>query len=259
MVGAYFTWISPFYTGPILAAIAAFFVCAAGNIINDVLDINIDRINRPYRIIVSGGISKEKALRLALVFSVSALAISLFTNAWVFVTVLVALILVGLYNFRAKRTPVLGNLVVAMLAGLTFVTGGLAVDRLLAFTLPGPLIPAFFGFLFHLAREIVKDVEDIEGDRAFGVKTLPQVLGVSRALLVALGVFFVFSLASFIPVFQGWLGRTYEIIAVYLIELPTLLILIFVWGNPTPQMLRTGSLVLKGGMALGILALILGR
>jgi len=226
---------------------------------NDVLDINVDRINRPNRILVNGKISKEKAVRLALALTVLALAIGLFINFWVLSTVIVALILTWLYNFKFKRTPVLGNLIVAFLAGLTFITGGVAVDRLLAFTLPGPLIPAFFGFLFHLAREIVKDVEDIEGDRAFGVKTLPQILGVSRALLVAMGVFVIFTLASFIPVFQGWLGRTYEIIAVYLIELPTLLILIFVWGNPTPKMLRAGSLVLKGGMALGILALILGR
>lgn len=259
MLGAYFTWIEPFYIAPILAALAAFLACAAGNIINDIQDIKADRINRPNRVLVTGEIPKEKAVRLALVSSVVALLTALFANFWVFFSVLIALLLETLYNFKAKRIPVLGNLIVAFLAGMTFITGGLAVDHLLTFTLPGPLIPALFAFLFHLAREIVKDVEDIEGDRVYNVKTLPQIVGVSRALLVALGVFFIFSLASFIPVFQGWLGRTYEIIAVYLIDLPTLLILIFVWGNPTPKMLRAGSLVLKGGMALGILALILGR
>ncbi|MGH8016481.1 MAG: UbiA family prenyltransferase, partial [Candidatus Zixiibacteriota bacterium] len=133
------------------------------------------------------------------------------------------------------------------------------VDTVLTFTLPGPLIPATFAFLFHLAREIVKDVEDIEGDRLHGVKTLPQIVGVSRAILTALGVFFFFSILSFVPVFQGWFGRAYEIIALYLIDLPTLLLLIFIWGNPTPKMLRMGSAALKGGMVLGILALILAR
>jgi hypothetical protein len=68
-----------------------------------------------------------------------------------------------------------------------------------------------------------------------------------------------FSVISFVPVVSGWFGRSYEIIAVYLIDLPTLLLLILVWGNPTPKMLRAGSTVLKGGMVLGILALILAR
>jgi geranylgeranylglycerol-phosphate geranylgeranyltransferase len=150
-------------------------------------------------------------------------------------------------------------MIIAFLGGLTFITGGLAVATSLTFVLPGPLIPAVFAFLFHMAREIVKDVEDLEGDRLVGVSTLPQIVGVSRALLAALVVFFVFSVASFIPVVAGWFDGAYEIIAVYFIDLPTLLLLIFVWGNPTPKMLKSGSLALKGGMALGILALVLAR
>ncbi len=259
LVGAYFTWLTPFYFEPIMTALAAFLVCAAGNIVNDLLDIEIDRINRPQRMLVKGVISRTPAIKLAVALTILSLVIGLLVNLAVFLSVVIALMLLALYNFKAKIIPVLGNLLIAALGSLTFITGGLAVDSSLTFVLPGPLIPAIFAFLFHLAREIVKDVEDIEGDRLNGVKTLPQIVGVSRALLAALGVFFVFSLASFVPVFQGWFGRTYEIIAVYLIDLPTLLLLIFIWGHPTPKMLRTGSLVLKGGMVLGILALILAR
>jgi len=259
MIGAYFTWHSPFYLEPFLAALAAFMVCASGNIVNDLKDIAIDRINRPDRPLVSGAISKTQALRLATAFALLSIVTSLFINISVFISVVVALLLLSLYNFKAKEIPIIGNAIIAFLGGLTFITGGLTVDRSLTFALPGPLIPAIFAFLFHLAREIVKDVEDIDGDRRQGVTTLPQIVGVSRALLVALGVFFVFSLLSFFPVFKGWFGRWYEIIAVYFIDLPILLILIFVWGNPTPKMLRAGTMVLKGGMALGILALILAR
>ncbi len=259
LVGAYFTWLSPFSFDPLMAALAAFFVCAAGNVVNDILDIKIDRTNRPGRMLVTGAVSKRQAIRLALALAVLSLVASILVNGEVFFIVVLALMLLVLYNFKAKRIPVFGNLTIATLGGLTFITGGLAVDSRLTLVLPGPLVPAIFAFLFHLAREIVKDVEDIEGDRLNGVKTLPQIVGVSWALLAALGIFFIFSLASFVPVFQGWFGRTYEIIAVYLIDLPTLLLLIFVWGHPTPKMLRTSSLVLKGGMALGILALILAR
>lgn len=259
MIGAYFTWLSPFYLEPMLAAAAAFMVCAAGNVLNDLRDIRIDRINRPDRPLVRGAVSKIHAFNLAIVFAFSSLVTSLFINITVALSVTFALLLLVFYNFKAKNVPVIGNTIIALLGGLTFITGGLAVDKSLTFVLPGPLIPAIFAFLFHLAREIVKDVEDIDGDRRQGVTTLPQIVGISRALLVALGVFFIFSLLSFFPVFKGWFGRWYEIIAVYFIDLPILLILIFVWGNPTPKMLRAGSMVLKGGMALGILALILAR
>jgi len=259
MVGAYLTWMTPFHFGPIMAALAAFLVCAAGNIVNDVVDVGIDRINRPNRLLVTKEISKTAAIRLAVLFTIGSLALSLLVNKAAFLSVSFAILLLALYNFKAKKIPVLGNLIVAILGGMTFITGGLAVDSRLAFELPGPLIPAIFAFLFHLAREIVKDVEDVEGDRLQGVRTLPQMVGVSKALLTALGVFFLLSLVSIIPVFNGWFGRSYEVIAVYLIDLPTLLLLIFVWGNPTQKMLKTGSLALKGGMILGILALVLSR
>lgn len=259
LVGAYFTWFTTDVLFPILTATAAFLVCAAGNIVNDLVDEDIDRINRPLRLLVTGEISRNTAIRLAIIINISAVLLCSLVNLEVFLSVIFAIVLLFIYNFKAKQIPVLGNLIIAFLGGLTFITGGLAVDRILTFTLPGPLIPAVFAFLFHMAREIVKDVEDIEGDRRVGVNTLPQIVGVSRALLTALTVFFLFSITSFIPVFAGWFGRAYEIIAVYIIDLPTLLILIFVWGNPTPKMLRSGSFVLKGGMALGILALILAR
>jgi geranylgeranylglycerol-phosphate geranylgeranyltransferase len=259
LVGAYLTWVAPRYFEPLLTAAAAFLVCAAGNIINDVVDIRADRINHPNRLLARGEIRKEHAVRLAVCFNVMSLILGLLVNLAVFVSILLAVALLALYNYKAKQVPIIGNLIVAFIGGLTFIAGGLSIDTILTFTLPGPLIPAAFAFLFHLAREIVKDVEDIEGDRQFGLKTLPQIVGVSRALLVALAVFFMFSVISFVPVVSGWFGRSYEIIAVYLIDLPTLLLLILVWGNPTPKMLRAGSTVLKGGMVLGILALILAR
>jgi geranylgeranylglycerol-phosphate geranylgeranyltransferase len=162
-----------------------------------------------------------------------------------------------MYNFRLKSIPVLGNLAVSFLAGLTFVTGGVAVDFYFAFDLPGPLIAFIFAFLFHLVREIVKDVQDIEGDRAVGISTLPQVIGVQKSLLIVLALFFVLVLLSFLPLLYGWYGTPYKIVAIYVMELPILGFLIFLWGNPTPVMLKVASGVLKAGMALGIVALLL--
>ena len=111
--------------------------------------------------------------------------------------------------------------------------------------------------MFHLVREIVKDVQDIEGDRQAGVTTLPQVIGVPRSLLVALLLFFALTVLTYIPVLTGWFGEAYKIITVYVIDLPLLAFLIFLWGNPSPLMLKIGSLWLKAGMAMGIIALLL--
>jgi len=106
-------------------------------------------------------------------------------------------------------------------------------------------------------REIVKDVQDIEGDRRSGVKTLPQFIGVSASLLAALGLFVILTILTCLPVFNGWFGDTYKIIAVYIVDLPLLALLIFVWGNPSRRMLAAGSISLKLGMVLGLVALLL--
>ena len=256
-IGAYMTWVEPAYYSPVVAAMAAFFVCAAGNILNDIADIEIDRVNRPERVLVRGSISKTRAINMTVVFAVVAVILAVAVNVAVTIAVIAALGLLLLYNLKLKKIPVLGNLTIAVLSALTFLTGGWAVNHKWVFDLPGPLIPAVFAFFFHLVREILKDVEDIEGDRRAGVITLPQVFGISRSLLLAIGIFFILVILTYIPILTGWFGRAYEIITVYIVDLPLLLVMILVWGNPTSRMLRFGSYALKIGMALGMLALLL--
>ncbi len=257
-LGAHLTWLQPVYYGPFVGALAAFFVCAAGNVMNDILDIPIDRINRPKRVLARGGLSVRFAWVVAGFCTFCALICAIAVNWVVTVTVVVALLLLAAYNLWLKRMLLLGNLAIAVLSALTFMTGGWAVDFKLAMVLPGPLIPAVFALLFHLVREVLKDVEDIEGDRRIGVKTLPQVIGISRSLISTLVLFFVLALLTYIPVLAGWFGRTYEVIIVYVVDLPTLAMLILIWGNPSPRMLKLGSMGLKIGMGLGMIALLVG-
>jgi geranylgeranylglycerol-phosphate geranylgeranyltransferase len=255
-IGAYFTWLTPVYYGPLVASLAAFFVCAAGNTVNDLVDIETDRINHPGRVLVRGTVSRAAALRLAIALNLLALLMAATVSLAVTIIAVAAVLLLLAYNLWLKKIVLLGNSTVALLAGLTFLTGGLAVDVSLAFRLPGPTIPLVFAFLFHLVREIVKDVADIEGDRRAGVRSLPQVVGVSAALLVALGLFLVLVILTYIPIFTGWFGRSYEIITVYIVGLPLLALLILVWGNPSGRMLTASSAALKVGMVLGLVALL---
>ena len=255
-IGAYLTWLQPVYYGPLISGFSAFLVCAAGNILNDLRDIEIDRINRPERVLVRGAVSLRFAWLLTIGCAVVAVILAIAVNLFVLAAVTVALLLLLAYDFGLKKIPVIGNLTIAVLSALVFITGGLAVGPKLALVLPGPLIPAVFAILFHMVREIIKDVEDINGDRRLGIKTLPQVIGVSPSLLIALLLFFVLVILTYIPIVEGWFGRAYEIITVYVVDLPLLALLIFVWGNPTPKMLRVGSVGLKFGMLLGLVALL---
>ena len=247
-IGAYLAWLTPAYYGPAVAAVAAFFVCAAGNILNDIVDIEIDRVNRPHRVLVRQAISVRAALRLAIAFNVLALALAAMVN-WQVVAVASATIgLLVAYNLYLKKIPLVGNVAVALLAGMTFITGGLAYDPVHDLPpSPGPLIPAAFAFFFHLVREIVKDVQDIEGDSRSGVTSLPQVVGVSRSLLLALILFLMLTILTYIPILARWFDQPYETITVYIVDLPLLVLLILVWGNPSPRMLAIGSSALKVG------------
>ena len=258
-LGAYLTWVTPVYYGPLMASIGAFLICAGGNAANDLVDIEIDRINRPRRVLVRGAVSKRAAGWFAVSLYAAGLVVASAVNLWVLGTAVIVVLLLYAYNYRLKRIPLVGNVTVAVMAGLTFMTGGLAVDSLLAFRLPGPLLPASFAFFFHLVREIIKDIEDIEGDKAAGVSSLPQKIGESGALLIALGFFVVLTILTYIPVFSGWFSDLYKVIAVYIVDLPLLALLIIVWGYPTKRILAISSFALKVGMMLGLVALVASR
>jgi len=256
-IGAYLTWLTPAYYGPAVTALAAFLVCAAGNVYNDLVDIETDRVNRPHRVLVRGGLTRKYARNLTIALNVAAFVMSLAVSLWVSASALITIGLLFAYNLYLKRIPLVGNSVVALLAGMTFLTGGLAVEPALTFRLPGPLIAAVFAFLFHLVREIVKDVHDMEGDRQAGLNSLPLVWGVSKSLQLALGLFAVLVIFTYLPIFQGWFGRTYEVITVYVVDLPLLALLIFVLTYPSLRMLTFGSFALKIGMTMGLVALVL--
>jgi len=256
-LGAYMTWLTPDYLAPSLASLAMFLLCAAANVFNDLVDLDSDRINHPHRVLVNGEIAPRTALWLSISAASLALLISIFVNLELFILILLMAAMLAAYNLYLKRLPIAGNITVALLSGLTFIAGGMAIEPSWIGHLPGPLIPAVMAFLIHLVREILKDTEDIEGDARYGVRTLPQLIGRSKAAMAALILFALFVIVTCLPVFLGWFGRAYQIIAIYVVDLPVLALMILIWGNPTQKMLKAGSLSLKFAMILGVIALAL--
>ncbi len=172
----------------ILAILAVFFETAAGNVINDYYDYEIDLINKPERPIPSGRISlksgKYFSYLLFLAGTICGFIISIITNNWIpFLIVIIADIVLYLYAYKLKSTPLIGNLTVGFMTGFGFVFGGFSINN------PEIIITSmnlgFFAFVMTTAREIVKDIEDLKGDKSAGAKTLPILIGKKKPAIIA--------------------------------------------------------------------------
>lgn len=164
----------------LLAMLAVFFETAAGNVINDYFDYNIDLINKPERPIPSGRISvtagRNYGYLLFLLGTVCGFMISFLTDNWIpFLIVLLADVVLYLYAYKLKSTPLIGNMTVGFMTGFGFVFGGFCLNN--PTIISTSIYLGFFAFVMTTARELVKDIEDMEGDKAEGAKTLPILYG----------------------------------------------------------------------------------
>jgi len=158
-------------------------VTAAGNVINDYFDVDIDRVNRPDRPIPAGLVSLPAARAYAVTLFLAGILVCLFTNGLcIAIAVINTFILIG-YAARLKRTPLLGNIAVSYLAASMFLFGG-ALGGLPVLLHVMPF--AVMTFFAMLARELVKDAEDVDGDRANGAVTIPILYGIRATMLLAL-------------------------------------------------------------------------
>ncbi len=244
--------------GPVYwAALATALVCGAGNIVNDIVDLPIDRRNRPDRMLPRGLVPIPRAwmaAHLANLFGVGSAALVGWPVAIVGIS---AIALLFAYNFGLKAIPLLGNLLIALLSGLTLITGSLAFQADLTWHWPIPLLGAVLGLLFHLVREIIKDTEDMAGDAAVGVVTYPQLVGPTMAVGTAFAVFIALALLAVTPALDGTFGRTYLFLVLFGVIGPSVGALIAATLRPERALLGIASLVLKLGMVVGLGALVL--
>ncbi len=163
------------------AAVFGFFTASlllAGTmVLNDIHDIEADRVNTPNRPLPSGKIGTQEAYLLSAVLSSLGLLFSILLGPLTLLTALLALVLMVYYNTGGKSTGLLGNAVVSFNVALPFFFGGLAVDRL------RPLLFIFFvlAFLVNMAREIAKGIVDVAGDSLTRIRTLAVLKGPKSA------------------------------------------------------------------------------
>jgi geranylgeranylglycerol-phosphate geranylgeranyltransferase len=236
-----------------IAALAASLVMASGNIINDIYDIEIDRINRPSRPLPSGLIKNNFALFFYFILVLISLALSLLINQSAFSIVLISHLVLFLYSKYLKKVPLIGNITVAFLTGLVFIFGGVAVENPSA-----AIIPASFAFLINLIREIVKDMEDIEGDRMADLITFPIKFGFKRSKILILVITIFLVLFTLYP----FLTKLYKIeffIIVMILVNPILVYSIkILFENHSLKKLNKISILLKLNMVFGLIAIYFG-
>ena len=211
----------------LLASLVVFLICGFGNVINDIYDIDIDRINKPHRPLPSGRISLKSAKLLTWILAISGLLLSLFN--WIcFIIALINALLLYLYAKRFKRDKRIGNLLVAYLTGSVFLFGGAAVDNIFI-----TFILFLCAMLTTWAREIVKDFEDVEGDKSRGVISLPIKYG-KRSLYLALGLLILAVILSPLPYLMGIFSFPY-LVWILLCDILLLYSIVKLLKNPTKE------------------------
>jgi len=206
LVGAYLTNGWPFPLAAYQAAIAMWCVTAYGYVSNDYTDLAEDRINKPDRPLPAGVIRPIVALNLASLLALGAISWSLWLGWLATAIASIVLGLLTLYNYRLKGIPGGGNLVIALLAGSTLWVGGVAVHGLQpkAFL---PLLPATLILsCFVLTREILKTIEDIEGDSFSGQQTFAVRWGWHYASHSVIGLAF----STLLMIFWSYLYLDYS-------------------------------------------------
>ncbi len=241
------------YNPVFYACLSAAFLTAAANAINDYYDFEIDKINKPERPIPSGLVSRQQIWWFALFCFVLGFLASCLINATTVTLALISVFLLYAYSAFFKRTVLWGNMLVSVMTGLAFVYGSAAVGKAIY-----GIIPACFAFLMHFGREIIKDMEDAKGDRAFHAYTLPVRYGFRISRILAISIFLVLLIATFVPYILDIYGRWYLILVVFLVHTVIIYTIIVLWKKPNTQKLGRLSVLLKADMLAGLLAIWMG-
>jgi 4-hydroxybenzoate polyprenyltransferase len=171
---------------------ASVFIAAAGYIINDYFDLNIDLVNKPKQNVINTIISRRWAILWHLGLSLAGIAATVkavgFHKWHLIVANTVVVILLWLYSTSFKRRLLIGNVVISLLTAWTvlilffvrvpFSAAFGSADALTAKFFRLSFLYGGFAFIISLIREAIKDIEDMEGDRRYGCRTLPIVAGV---------------------------------------------------------------------------------
>ena len=255
----------------VLLVFASVCIAAAGYIINDYFDINIDQVNKASKVIIGTFIKRRVAILLHAVLSFIGLAVSLYIgyrlrNFYIPFFNLIAITILWFYSTTFKKKLLIGNILISLLTAwvilvLTFAEYRFRIspaDVVWQRLVKVSFIYAGFAFIISLIREAIKDMEDIEGDLKYGCTTMPIVWGLP-ASKVFVGVWIVVltgilaAIQIYVIQLGWWLSALYSLIAIII---PLVWVLRELYKANAPEQFHRLSTVVKMIMLAGILSMI---
>ena len=257
-----------------LLVLSTVFIAAGGYIINDIMDQETDSINRPNQVIVGRSISESMAYNLYFGFTIAGALIGFYLSNLIyrdnfFGIFIITSLLLYIYATSFKQIAVIGNILVSLALALSVIIVGLfdiipATDQVNRFQMMLWLELLFdyavFAFLLNFIREIIKDLEDINGDYNQGMRTLPIVLGVSRtakvvAVITAIAtVILLWYINNHLMDSGLYIATIYAL--VFLVS-PMIFAVVKVWTATTQKEFHLLSNVLKAIIFFGILFILI--
>lgn len=257
-----------------LLVLSTVFIAAGGYIINDIMDQETDSINRPNQVIVGRSISESMAYNLYFGFTIAGALIGFYLSNLIyrdnfFGIFIITSLLLYIYATSFKQIAVIGNILVSLALALSVIIVGLfdiipATDQVNRFQMMLWLELLFdyavFAFLLNFIREIIKDLEDINGDYNQGMRTLPIVLGVSRtakvvAVITAIAtVILLWYINNHLMDSGLYIATIYAL--VFLVS-PLIFAVVKVWTATTQKEFHLLSNVLKAIIFFGILFILI--
>lgn len=196
-----------------LLVLSTVMIAAAGNVINDYFDMRADRINKPDRVIVGKTVKRSWAIIIHSSLNIGAFAIAIYLGVrnhtfWYLFIHLITMNSLWFYSLYLKKQPLIGNFLIAGLTAMVPILCGIHfyVQQSLVWTQAEShsafsywfqaliedghfiMLLAFFAFVNNFAREIIKDMEDVDGDNKVGAKTLPIQYGMRTAKIWSTGL-----------------------------------------------------------------------
>ncbi|MBL7751227.1 MAG: geranylgeranylglycerol-phosphate geranylgeranyltransferase [Chitinophagaceae bacterium] len=258
----------------ILIVLASLLIAAAGYIINDYFDINIDEVNKPERVVVDKIISRRWAIAWHFMLSVTGIGLTIialpfFQFPHLVMANVFCVILLWFYSTNYKKTLAIGNIVISLLTawtiliiffskfplGYVYDNGVLMIDpKFFRLT----FLYAAFAFIISLVREAIKDMEDLPGDSRYGCKTMPVVWGMnSTRVYVTVWVIVLLAGLSILEIyvlpFRWWWPAIYNLV---LVIVPLALILYRLFQAKEPKDYGKISSLTKAVMLTGTLSMI---
>ena len=232
----------------IFSIVAVMLLMIITNLSNDILDIKTDTINRPDRPLITNPSIGIFFKIIVFMCSFLVLGVSFFINFWAQCIVVGSLPVLIFYSKLFKPVPLIGNIFVAFYLAFVFIFIEIAITNSVELM----IAPAIFAFGISLIREIIKDIEDYNGDKANGIKTLPVIIGIKSCIYVA--IFFIISFLFVCSLIMLHSFYFYCVMAVFfLVFMPLFYLIFFLIKSPTSESCGEASALIKKITILGLI------